>query len=447
VTKTIDDSFPEKNTIVDIAAANADFSTLVSLMQMAGLVDTLNGPGPYTVFAPTIEACAALPESTVAWLTAEENKDALVKVLTYHVVSGNVMSSDLVAGDVATVEGTSVAISLSPVMINTANVITADIKASNGVIHVVDSILIPDGVLPEVEIKTKEISWLKGFKDLSARATSVDAGTVLNFSWQGYHDVLVLPTKAAFDACDFTNAVSLGDVSPVSYTVTDTTYFACSVPGHCPGGQKLEASVSTTVAAVMDAEPELSSVTGVAMGDETFSSLVSLVQMAGLAATLSGPGPFTVFAPTNEAFAALPESTIAWLTAEENKDALVKVLTYHVVSGKVMSSDLVAGDVATVEGQSVAVSLAPVMINTANVITADIKASNGVIHVVDSVLIPNGVLPDESTADEVMVVETPDEAAAPAPEDIDSAGCLSNTAGSFLLISSALFWSLYLFLF
>jgi uncharacterized surface protein with fasciclin (FAS1) repeats len=132
--------------IVDIAASNPDFSTLVAAVKAAGLVDTLKGPGPFTVFAPTNEAFAALPAGTVESLLKPENKDKLVAVLTYHVVPGAV-TSDQLAGkrmDVATVQGQTVHIDgRNGVKVNKSRVTTADIKASNGVIHVIDKVLLP----------------------------------------------------------------------------------------------------------------------------------------------------------------------------------------------------------------------------------------------------------------------------------------------------------------
>ena len=120
------------------------------------------------------------------------------------------------------------------------------------------------------------------------------------------------------------------------------------------------------------------------------STLVTAVTAAGLAETLSGEGPFTVFAPTNEAFAALPEGVLEDLLKPENKEKLVAVLTYHVVSGNVMSSDLSDGLKAnTVEGQSVTFDLSEgVKVNDATVAMADVKASNGVVHVIDRVILP-----------------------------------------------------------
>lgn len=123
-----------------------------------------------------------------------------------------------------------------------------------------------------------------------------------------------------------------------------------------------------------------------------FSTLVAAVQAAGLVETLQGEGPFTVLAPTDEAFAALPAGVLDKLLLPENKDLLAKILTYHVIPGKVMAADVTDGDVATVEGQNVTFSTADgVSVNGAKVITADVEASNGVVHVVDVVLVPADV--------------------------------------------------------
>ncbi|MCU0571306.1 MAG: fasciclin domain-containing protein [Oculatellaceae cyanobacterium Prado106] len=132
-------------TIVDIAASNESFSTLVQAVQAAGLVETLSGEGPFTVFAPTNEAFAALPEGTLETLLKPENRETLRRVLTYHVVAGAVMSSDIKPGEVATVEGSSVMLQLSDgqVKVNDATVRAADIQASNGVIHVIDRVILP----------------------------------------------------------------------------------------------------------------------------------------------------------------------------------------------------------------------------------------------------------------------------------------------------------------
>jgi len=134
-----------EKTIVETAIDAGSFTTLVAAVEAAGLVETLSGDGPFTVFAPTDEAFAALPEGTVESLLMEENRDQLVAVLTYHVVPGAVMSGDLSDGMMATtVQGSDITISLGEgVMIDGANVVAADIEASNGVIHVIDSVILP----------------------------------------------------------------------------------------------------------------------------------------------------------------------------------------------------------------------------------------------------------------------------------------------------------------
>ena len=128
----------------------------------------------------------------------------------------------------------------------------------------------------------------------------------------------------------------------------------------------------------------------VAVGAGTFETLVAAVTAADLAETLSGDGPFTVFAPTDDAFAALPEGTVASLLEPDNKARLVAVLTYHVVPGKVMSSDLTEGmTAATAQGADITITLeGGAKVNGANIVAADIEASNGVIHVIDAVILP-----------------------------------------------------------
>jgi len=133
--------------IVQVAVGNGSFKTLVAAVKAAGLVDTLSGKGPFTVFAPTDAAFAKLPEGTVETLLKPENKAALIKVLTYHVVSGKVLAGDIKAGSVLvpTVEGGLIKVTKSDkgVVIDTSKVVAADVKASNGVIHVIDKVLIP----------------------------------------------------------------------------------------------------------------------------------------------------------------------------------------------------------------------------------------------------------------------------------------------------------------
>ena len=133
------------NTLVDVASANGSFKTLVAALKAADLVDTLKGDGPFTVFAPTDAAFAKLPPGTVETLLKPENKAKLVKILTYHVVSGEVLSTTLKSGKVKTVQGdtVNVLVQKNGVMINKSKVTAVDVKASNGVIHVIDTVLMP----------------------------------------------------------------------------------------------------------------------------------------------------------------------------------------------------------------------------------------------------------------------------------------------------------------
>lgn len=131
-------------------------------------------------------------------------------------------------------------------------------------------------------------------------------------------------------------------------------------------------------------------VVGVAASNDSFTTLVAAVKAAGLADTLSGDGPFTIFAPTNEAFAKLPEGTVESLLKPENKEKLQKILTLHAVSGKVMAADVKSGKVETLNGESIEVAVADsgVTVNGANVVKTDIMGTNGVIHVIDTVMLP-----------------------------------------------------------
>ena len=136
----------DKGDIVDVAVENGSFTTLVAAVKAAGLVDTLKSEGPFTVFAPTDDAFAKLPDGTVEMLLKPENKDKLVAILTYHVVPGEVMAADVVKLDEAkTVQGQDVMIAVqdNKVMVNNAQVIATDVTASNGVIHVIDTVLMP----------------------------------------------------------------------------------------------------------------------------------------------------------------------------------------------------------------------------------------------------------------------------------------------------------------
>ena len=153
-------------------------------------------------------------------------------------------------------------------------------------------------------------------------------------------------------------------------------------------------TADTTVAATDTTEmaTEVGNIVAVAQGNPEFSTLVAAITAAGLGDALSGEGPFTVFAPTNAAFEALPAGLLEKLLLPENKEVLTKILTYHVVPAKVMAADVAAGDVTTLEGSAFAITTeGGVKVNASNVTATDVAASNGVIHVIDAVLVPASV--------------------------------------------------------
>ena len=291
--------------IVETIQSNPDLSTLYTALKAADLFGALTAPGPWTLFAPTNKAFAALPPRTLANLLKPKNKALLVEVLTYHVKpdsmctkkddSTRYCSRTFKDGDsLRTVEGKSVEVHQSyfgrppyqsKVMINSATIVTADVRAQgNSVIQII------------------------------AR-------------------VLEVPS----------NIVDIAATTP------------------------------------------------------DLSTLVTAVNAADLVRTLSSTGPFTVFAPTNEAFNALPAGAVANLPKPENKADLVSLLTYHVVAGAVLAKDLKDRQVIkTVQGETLTVRVLAgnlfkprtVFINSAKVTTADVGASNGVVHIIDGVLLP-----------------------------------------------------------
>ncbi|MDA0660094.1 MAG: fasciclin domain-containing protein [Planctomycetota bacterium] len=268
--------------IVTTAVEAGSFKTLAAALQAAGLVETLQGKGPFTVFAPTDEAFAKLPAGTVETLLEPENKQQLVSVLTYHVVPGKIMAADVVkltAAATANGQRIDVKIDGQKVLIDQAQVVATDIRCSNGVIHVIDEVVLPS---------------------------------------------------------------------------TD--------------------NIPTT-----------------ANKARTFNTLLAAAKAAGLVEVLSAEAPLTVFAPTDDAFAKLPAGTVESLLKPENKQKLAAILKFHVVAGRVFSNDVLSKkELTTVHGGHLAASIADgaATINGVRLVATDIDASNGVIHVIDGVLLP-----------------------------------------------------------
>ncbi|MCB9604472.1 MAG: fasciclin domain-containing protein [Sandaracinus sp.] len=424
------DSSVASNTIVDIAVGNPDFSTLVGALQAAGLDDDLAGEGPFTVFAPTnaaFEALAAVPEG-----------EALSQVLQYHVVSGAVRSTDLAEGINLPESLNDLTLFVSraggSVTLNGGvNVTTADIVADNGVIHVIDAVLIPPTIA--------DAAGHAGLSSLLGAATEAGAvgGSTIPAILAGEGPFTVFaPTNDAFTAlyaaaevdgpADLpdealqtvlfyhviagaavesdavpgaaSSAVGVdfleGDDAPGLTLLFDTSS-GVSINGGSDslGADVVIADVKCTngVVHVIDSVLLPMDIVDIAVA-AGFTTLVGAVGDAAdipgtpptpVADALTGDGPLTVFAPTNAAFEAIA-STVSGLSAEQLRD----VLLYHVVGGAVLSTDLETGNVEMLSGQNAAVDLAatPPTIAGQDIVLTDIVGINGVVHVVGGVMLP-----------------------------------------------------------
>jgi uncharacterized surface protein with fasciclin (FAS1) repeats len=343
--------------LVDIAAvamSTGVHESLVAALVKADLVSTLQGVGPFTVFAPTDQAFTDAGIDLDAFTTDEEIA-ALTDILLYHVYSGAVnaaavtdgLTVQMVNGDYAqftVTEGT--------VMIEDATVTAADVMASNGVIHVIDKVL-----MPPVPYTGVGICYNSATHMIAAGASMEECGAYMyveNYSMNGQ---------------EFT-----GCYNTVSHSLTDTTQAICESYMWTP-----PVDIATT-----------------AMSTGIHTSLVAALSAAELVATLQGDGPFTVFAPTDQAFADAGIDLAAFTTDEEIA-TLTDILLYHVYSGSVNAASVTDGlTVAMVNGDdaSFTVTGGNVMVGDATVVLADVPASNGVIHVIDKVLMPPADLVD-----------------------------------------------------
>ena len=306
--------------IASTALADGRFGTLGKLLTEAKLLETLQGKGPFTVFAPTDEAFAKMPKETVVDLLKPENREKLQSILTFHVIAGSVdLSGALSAGQATTVQGAPLTVKFAEgsVRINEANLVNADIKCSNGVIHVIDSVIFPP----------------KPANDLASVAEK--AGS--------------------------------------------------------------------------------------------FKTLLAAVKAAGLIEVLTGDQALTVFAPTDEAFAKLPKGTVEALLKPENRDKLKSVLALHVVPGKVSAGDaLNAGQSKALSGGSLEFGISDGLfqVNGSTIVKTDIKCDNGLIHVIDAVLLPSSASKDAGSGKTAgQMIEEAIERGVPVFNGGDHAGC------------------------
>jgi|GEM_PF-33563 len=406
---------PAPKTVVDVIVESEDHTTLEAAVVAAGLVETLQGEGPFTVFAPTDAAFAALPEGTLDALLADPSGQ-LTDILLHHVVAGKAMSSDLSDGQkIETVLGQNITVSITSegVYINNAQVTVADIEAANGVIHVIDAVLLPSTkTVVDIVVESEDHTMLE--------AAVVAAGLVETLQGDGPFTVFA-PTDAAFAALPEGTLDAL--LADPSGQLTDILLYhvvaAKAMSSDLSDGQEIETVLGQNITVTITSEgvfindaqvtvadieatngvvhvidavllPNTKTVVDIVVESEDHTTLEAAVIAAGLVETLQGDGPFTVFAPTDAAFAALPEGTLDALLADPSGQ-LTDILLYHVVAGSAMSGDLSDGQkIETVLGQNITVTITPegVFINDAQVTVADIEATNGVVHVIDAVLLP-----------------------------------------------------------
>lgn len=385
------------NTIVDIAAGDDQFSTLVGALTTTGLDATLAGDGPFTVFAPTDDAFAALGVD----LSTLSN-DELSEILLYHVVPGSVDSGSIPATADTAAELTLVFDTSDGVKVNNATVTTADIMADNGIIHIIDTVLLPPDIVD-----------MAGHAGLTSLAGAIgDAGlesalrgdgplTVFAPVESAFEDPVIaaiLPTLSTEElAAVLQYHVIAGETDSANLPAWADTLIDLSVIFNTTDGAKInqaniivtDIKVTNGIIHLIDAVIIPSDVVELATY-AGFSALGGALDTAGLIETLEGDGPFTVFAPTDDAFAAI-ETVVSSLTVEQ----LTSVLLYHVVSGAAVDAASVPAraDSASPNAWNNNMTLLfdttdGVKVNGVAVVTADIKGTNGIIHVIEEVLVP-----------------------------------------------------------
>ncbi|MEX0722868.1 MAG: fasciclin domain-containing protein [Gracilimonas sp.] len=398
--------------IIDQANELGTFTSLVGAVDQVGLTSTLKYKGDFTVFAPTDDAFANLPDGLLASLSA----DQITEILTYHVLSGEVFSGDLSPEQaVESLSGGEVFVTVDngEVSVNgSSNVVTADVDVSNGVIHAIDQVILPDAYGTVVDAASKRYD----FETLVSAV--LDAGLAEALSNSEGTFTVFAPTDDAFaDLPDGLLAslttdqlaeilqyhvlpIEVGsedlEAAQTAASLTEESVYVTVDNGEVTvNGSAMVAAAdiftNNGVVHAIDAvilPNEFQNVVEIASKNYDLSTLVSLVVDAELVATLEGDGPFTVFAPTNAAFAEI-SSTLEGLSAAQVEE----VLLYHVAATEALAEDLSDGQtISTEQGEDITVSIdgeSNVTLNgSVNVITVDLQGTNGVIHIIDGVLLP-----------------------------------------------------------
>ena len=427
---------PPPTTVVDIIVNSPDHNVLEAAVIAAELDDDLSGDGPFTVFAPTDAAFAALPAGLVDQLLMDPTGD-LAQILLYHVLGAEVLSTDLVDGQTATtLEGSDITVTINAngVFINDAQVTMADLQADNGVVHVIDAVLIPELAPCDVFIGGPYIDFnqifggapapdangdcpvnqITDFEVWASEAYTVDnfvEGVAYTFSICEGPGAGAWPAELSIFDQDGNLVAFASDTCEITWTAeyNGTYLIGINEVGAC-GDASMNTQTNNGYPTLTCMGTAVSTVWGIIQDSPDHTTLEAAVLAAGLDGALSGDGPLTVFAPTDAAFAALPAGLVDELLMDPSGD-LTQILLYHVLGAEVLSTDLVDGQTATtLQGEDVTVTIDAngVFINNAQVTVADLQADNGVVHVIDAVLLPAIVSTEEPfLAERVRVFPNP----------------------------------------
>jgi uncharacterized surface protein with fasciclin (FAS1) repeats len=396
-----------------------NLNTLADAIDAAGLGLILEGTGPFTIFAPTDEAFEALPDGLLTALLADQT--ALSAVLLYHVVSGSAVDSEaalaLSSATMANGDDTIIDVVNDELYINDARVTEADVETSNGVVHVIDRVLLPPLTIPAA---------LERAGDFTALLAALD-DTSLDLTLEGPGPfTLFAPTDAAFAAVDLSGFTqqevtdtllyhTIGDevtasnalMAELAESIEGSFLFIDQMTGELRvnGTTIVLFNIPTTngVIHVIDAVLTIpDTIAGIATDAGTFDTLVAALDAAGLAGDLGNPdaGPFTVFAPTDTAFAALPAEVVTWLDGiladpqgadQVDLDALTELLQFHAAPSLLTANGVQAALADTgIETLLVGTPITADDLNGVEILTANIIASNGIVHAIDTVLVPDG---------------------------------------------------------
>lgn len=411
-------SITVEGTVVDVIINSASHNTLELALTTAGLTNDLNGAGPFTVFAPTDDAFAELPDGALEELL--ENIPILSNILLHHVHGELAMSTDLSDGmSVSTLNEDELTVTIdgTSVMIDMANVITPDIVADNGVIHVIDMVLVPEDNVDYTVMDIIEVS--NNHQILEDAILSADLDETL--SGEGPFTIFA-PTDGAFDMLpsDLLEGV-LANEQILSTILLHHVHQGNVLAENLSDGMEVPTMNEDTLIVTIEDTTVMIDMSTVIVTDliadngvvhvidmvlipsidTTFTvmdiienspfhtTLNTAIVTAGLDNTLSGDGPFTVFAPTNDAFEELDEGTVEALLNDIPQ--LTSILLHHVHQGNVLAQNLSDGmEVPTMNDDILTISIdgSTVMVDMSTVTTADLLADNGVVHVIDMVLLP-----------------------------------------------------------